>query len=113
MPDGSLLIKTTSIAQQEKIKNLTTLNNTPITTSSDPVRNSSKGTIYAKQAQYYDTDLITNELNRLGTPTLNTYRFAPNRNYPTQPNPRLLITFNTPNLPSEVDLGFQKYNVQL
>ena len=112
MRNGSLLVQATTRNQSSILSSLTSLGDTPIITTPDEIRNTSKGTIYSTLQKTEDIDLILNILQQKRFNVTNVYRFPPRQDSPNTPNPRLLLTFNTPFIPTKVKIAFESYNVR-
>ena len=110
--DGTLLIKASNLRQSRLLAGATSLADVPIASAPDPIRNSSQGTIYAPEYDNEPEDKILRDLKKR-FPILRVHRFPPKRDTPTLPNPRLLITFGVPHVPSRIKLGYDYYSVRL
>ena len=112
MRNGSILVKAANRNQSSILSSLTSLGDVPIISTPDDIRNTSKGTIYCPIQRDEDTAVILEELQQRRFSVTNIYRFPPRRETPDKPNPRLLLTFNTPYPPTKVKIGFTSYSVR-
>lgn len=110
--NGALLVKALTKQQSSALSNLTSLIDIPITSTPDKIRNTSKGTIFADPEKHSTTEDLCNHLNFYGYKVLDIFRFPPHKDTPNSPNPRLLLTFDTPFPPTNVEIGYVRYSVR-
>ena len=114
---GSVSLRASTRLQSDTLLRMTAVGDIPVVSIADPLRNSSKGTIYAPRLCVDSPEKILAYLQENNYPVSHVYRFPPKadpRATDSAPsvNPRLLLTFTTPYVSPSVAVGWEQYSVR-
>ncbi|KAL7640832.1 UNVERIFIED_CONTAM: hypothetical protein RMT77_009107 [Armadillidium vulgare] len=111
LKDRSMLIKTKSQSESNIISNLTTICNKPVSVVPHSSLNSSQGTVFGKGLQMCSNEEILDHLRSQHVTKV--YHFRKKVNGIHVDTPRLLLTFDTPQPPKQIKVGFLQLQVRL
>ena len=114
---GSVSLRASTRLQSDTLLRMTAVGDIPVASIADPLRNSSKGTIFAPRLCVDSPEKILAYLQENGYPVSHVYRFPPKVNSRAtdsapEVNPRLLLTFTTPYVSPSVAVGWEQYSVR-
>lgn len=108
--NGSLHVEIASEEQSRSIMKLKRLDNVPIVVSEHKYLNQTKGTIYYRNRCEYSNDELLEELAPCKVTDI--YRTEKKVNGEQIPNNIYILTFNSCNLPEEINIGWNKCRVK-
>jgi len=109
MQSGSLLIEVSTLAYAGLVLKLETLAGIPVTATPHRTLNSSRGVIRCRDLRDCDDAEVLEELGCEGVVAVK--HMTMKRDGKTEPTNTFILTFNTPNLPTHVKVGYLRVQV--